>query len=283
MKKSAHILKSYSLVKFANEYNEFGQQNPYLAGPTGFDVTMTAGIPAAIATPMAVQSYNTLRAANPAVAPSFGQVASQTARRFGGAAPVAGTAAKGFGRFLGPAGIALATGYAAKGVYDATGNMNRGYQQSGFSNQPGGFANYLGTTEGLNRVADTVQGGSLTLAGTALGAGIGAFAGGIGAIPGALIGGTIGGIAELGMGGYRKATGWDGAKFDEAKNLYKGNVDQNQAIGMVYNSLQNPNKKMFESKGLFGKRDLGAEAFADVQKENDFIKNKDNSFQENLS
>jgi hypothetical protein len=97
MKKSAHILKSYSLVKFANEYNEFGQQNPYLPGPTGFGATMIAGIPAAIATPMAVQSYNTLRAANPAVAPSFGQVASQTARRFGGAAPVAGTANTGGG------------------------------------------------------------------------------------------------------------------------------------------------------------------------------------------
>lgn len=276
MKKSAHILKSYELVKFANEYNEFGQQNPYLPGPNTLDVVGRAGIPAAIAIPQAVQSYNTLRAANPAVSPSFGQVANMTARRFGGAAPVAGTAAKGLSRFAGPVGTVAAAGFSAKGVYDAAGNMNKGYQQSGFSGKPGGFANYLGTTEGLNRVADTVQGGSLTLAGM----GIGTLVGGP---VGTVVGGAIGGAAELGMMGYRKATGWDGAKFDQAKNLYKGNVDQDQAVGMVYNALQNPNKKMFESKGLFGKRDLGAEAFADVQKENNFIKNKDNSFQKNLS
>ena len=276
MKKSAHILKSYELVKFANEYNEFGQQSTYLPGPTTGDAVWNAGVPAAIATPMAVQSYNALRTANPTVAPTFGQVARQTANRYAGLPAAGGKAVGMYGRFVVPGLNVVGAGFAAKGVYDAAGNMNKGYQQSGFSGKPGGFANYLGTTEGLNRVADTVQGGSLTLAGM----GIGTL---IGGPVGTIVGGAIGGATELGMMGYRKATGWDGAKFDEAKNLYKGNVAQDQAVGMVYNALQNPNKKMFESKGLFGKRDLGAEAFADVQKENNFIKNKDNSFQANLS
>ena len=130
MKKSAHILKSYSLVKFANEYNEFGQQNPYLPGPTGSDATWRAGIPAAIATPMAVQSYNTLRAANPAIAPSFGQVASQTANRYAGLPAAGGKALGTYGRFVVPGLNVVGAGFAAKGVYDAAGNMNKGYQQS---------------------------------------------------------------------------------------------------------------------------------------------------------
>lgn len=313
MKKSAKIIKSYQLTKISNYpnyvdnympidyYNYQVQNNPaYLTMPTRNDAALQVGTDAAFGGMALRSGYRNAQALTPGIRPTVGNVLRQSAQSYAGAAPLdaAGKATKitGLGKNILskalPAFTFVNAGLSGYQVYNNAANMNRSFQQSAFAGQPGGSAAYaLGTTEGRNRLMDTVQGGSLTLAGTALGAGIGSIAGGIGALPGAAIGGTIGGLAELGIGGYRKATGWDSAKFDAAKKMYKGDVTSDQAVGLVVDALENPNKQMFESEGIFGKRDLGQEALADVKKEEEFkkmkesaktIKNESNAFQQNI-
>lgn len=305
MKKSAKILKSYELVKFANyPYGyvpEEGTDLTYMT-PNTMGQNLTSGaINSGIIAPAAYKGYQQASAMTPGIRPTFRNIYRQTAINYGGITPASATpAATRLGgalrtgaRFLGPAATAASVALAGYGVYDAGRKMNTEFQQSGFAGKPGGQAAYtFGTTAGRNRLLDTVQGGSLTLAGAAIGAGIGSFAGGIGALPGAAVGALAGGAAELGLGAARKATGWDGAKYDAARKFYKGNVSEDQAVGTVLDAVQNPNKKMFESKGfLSGKRDLGSEAQKDVAKEEEFVKmretqqslkNKNNAFQQNI-
>lgn len=274
MKKSQKIISSYNLVKAANYVNEFGQPIPYNEGPGMMDYVGN-GLSAYQGGQAVTHGLNVARTTTGLANPGIRAVASPAVSHFSGLGPTAGTFSKVMGRAFTPLAVAGA-GY---GVYNAAGNMGAGYRQSGFAKAPGGGlgAYTFGSTEGRNRLADTVQGGSLTLAGAGIGAAVGA-------LPGAIAGAAIGGVAELGMGAYRKATGWDGAKFDAAKNLHRGNMQEEDAAGLVYDAVKTPNQpKMFESNTLFGKRDLGAEAFKDVQKESEFLKNKNNAFQSNIS
>jgi hypothetical protein len=179
-------------------------------------------------------------------------------------APVTSTAGRVFGRVL-PGVAALGAGY---GVYSSGSDMAKDYHNTAFSGQGlRGAANYLGTSGGLNRLGDTVQAGSLTLAGAGIGAAVGA-------IPGALIGGTIGGAAELGMHGYRNLTGWDGNKYQTARQIQQGNTSPAQAYQLTQAALNNQGKPpMFQTKTWFGlgkNRDLMAEAESDVKKEQEF-------------
>jgi hypothetical protein len=241
MQKHQLIKQAHTLYKVA--YQQY-QPSAYMDQSWGLGDTAMAGLTGYYSTPTAMRQM---------------------------IAPVTSTAGKVFGRVL--PGLAVAgAGY---GVYSSGSDMAKDYSNTAYSGQGlRGMTNYLGTSGGLNRLGDTVQSGSLTLAGTAIGAGIGSLAGGVGAIPGAAIGGIIGGTAEMGMHGYRNLTGWDGNKYQMARQIQQGNTSPAQAYQITQAALNNQGKPpMFQNKTWFGlgkNRDLMAEAESDVKKEQEF-------------
>jgi hypothetical protein len=221
------------------------------------------GLNVGIAGLMGYGNYNNVRALQGLRAGTLTQ--PQFSAKVLGGGIGSGAVSKGLGRIALP----LTVGLSAYGAGSAAMDLNRGFRDSQFNTgkgfQGGNQLRYaLGTTEGRNKLADVATGGGMTLAGAGIGAGIGAAFGGVGAIPGAMIGATLGGLAELGTNAYRSATGWDSNKYNAAKNIYSGNASQGDYMSLVDQAHQGKGiKNLFESKTLFGKRDLGEEAYKD--------------------
>ena len=248
MNRSEKIKSSLGITKVAYAYSQGypdpNVQTPYMDQSWGAWDTVGAGMTAAYTTPKGLQY---LKAAPTTIG---GKIVN---------------------RGLPGLGIAMGAYGAANSALDAKKDFNR----SGFGGGGvGGAVAYLGTTGGMNRLADTMQNGSLTLAGAGIGAGIGALAGGVGAVPGALIGSTIGGAAELGMHGYRALTGWDGNKYQMARISQDAGKNPAEAAQITQQALNNKSgTPMFQTKtffGLGGNRDLLSEAKDDLKKEQAF-------------
>lgn len=241
MNRSEKIKSSLGITKVAYAYNQGytdpNVQTPYMDQSWGAWDTVGAGMTAAFTTPKGLQYLK-------AVPTTIG--------------------GKIVNRVLPGYAIARAAYDVANSALDAKKDFNR----SGFGGGGvGGAVAYLGTTGGMNRLADTMQSGGLTLAGAGIGAAIGA-------VPGALIGGTIGGAAELGMHGYRKLTGWDGNKYQMARISQDAGKNPAEAAQITQQALNNKSgTPMFQTKtffGLGGNRDLLSEAKDDLKKEQAF-------------
>lgn len=280
MKKSAKILKSYELTKLAYYENYSGEEVEYDPPATAFDVGATAagygGFPASIA------GYRLYKDPSLRTVKGFGNQflrssvgSSPKGPMFTPPAPVTGTGLRAAGQWVGGRLTPVIGGtFAAYGVQDRARAGYKDYASSEFADRPGGFINYLNTTGGRNRVADVVGSGGITLGAMGTGAAIGSIIPGLGTAAGAGIGAIVGGLGELGYAGYRKATGWDGGVYNEAKRHAKGNIGVGDAINTIMEAQSGGYKEpKFQTKKLFGgTRNLAQEALADVQKENAYSK-----------
>ncbi len=200
---------------------------------------------------------------------AYGLNAANNLNKTTGAAKGFGSAVKTYGSQVGRAGKILSgAGLAFSGgmAINAANDFRKGYNSSNFAGTgfaPVQQAKYaLGTTEGRNRMANIATNGGMTLAGAGIGAAIGA-------IPGAMIGGTIGGVAELGVGAFRTATGWNGDKYDQAKSLIQGGGGAENMAQTMQNTLSNTHAtpEFTQDKWFgMGKRDLFQDAYNDSLK-----------------